>query len=1149
VSLTDATELERALLRSGDDLYRLALLLAPDDTQAVRALLKAVRQLAVTGAAPDEHALYAALLAAQPPERPQRPYRRPPAWARPPAVHAERAPLLSALARLPRAEREALGLTMLRAFEPSQAAPLLGGDELAVRMLVRDALLALAPAALPTLTPATVDSALAPEDCRPTRAALGLNDPALHRDAALRGHLALCAACRAAEQAWQTLTRNVEEALRGALREVRLPPELVAQLQAAARPEQAPVGRALLADRRVRIALVLLPVLALITFLVWPRGAPPVTTSGSTGAAPQAPAPAALVRRAHAQLYAPPPGEGTWHTRYEILWNFADSSYALLNADLWVEPASGRHRAQLVHHDGGGPYEFELGDGQRSAWYAVSPNYAPSLYALNFDPAISRVQLTATPEAQRQMLQARLGSGAWALAAAYLRQAETTELRTWGRQRAADGSLLDLISFSGVSPLALPPDAPNATTSQVTVLLAIDEASGRLREVRELLGAADSEQTARVTWRQAAEEWLNGDAAIARVFDQQLAWNGTGTFVRRGPLADPALPLAQSSALTSLAVGVHLSWTGLWMPASPPPGTTSALLINHGDTPVTPNQYDENSALTFVYLGMGRRLELSTTNSASASPLAGGEVSTLNSNQLIMLARNDQSYKAAIIHKAEGGDQAYTTQIEAFGYTRAELLDVIETLGPPSLAAYRAQARLFASPQPHDAAAFEALLGALEPPPAGAARHFVERVFKRQDHRPDPLGDPYHLPPYGGWPEQLIQDNWSRGDEASGTAESAANTRGDDGTIYARQYLNADHVWYYDARASRVSEFPRRALGPEQRNNEDQNTILRMIACGNGELQTRPDGTRTVRLTEDNWQQYGTCMHPEYSWLLQVQTNGDLYTSPDQTPYLADQIGQTITTLIDLGADGRAVRTQVWAGAPERGTLLQSWERLSDEQVPAGRVPAAAFESKPPAAMIQRNYAENDAGEPAGPSRQLRTLTITEAAQLVRTPLLLPSATPAPTRTVVITRSGELTPTTLVITEPPALDKIETGAPDQPGRSRFIAEGPVFDAALLDGYALRFSYIVRHDRGALTMTIYEGPADSLGAYLRAAAQWSSSTPVSVRLGKRQVNGWRVTERRGSIDWLLFEVDGTLVAVRTATPEILAVIEELEPRGK
>ena len=74
--------------------------------------------------------------------------------------------------------------------------------------------------------------------------------------------------------------------------------------------------------------------------------------------------------------------------------------------------------------------------------------------------------LVATPDQQIRMLTARFQSGAWGIAGNYLRQAESAELRTWGRQRDADGALLDLVSFAGVSPLALPPDGEYATVVQ-----------------------------------------------------------------------------------------------------------------------------------------------------------------------------------------------------------------------------------------------------------------------------------------------------------------------------------------------------------------------------------------------------------------------------------------------------------------------------------------------------------------------------------------------------------------------------------------------------------------------------------------------------------------------------------------------------------
>src|SRR5262245_43575589 len=185
------------------------------------------RLIASAPEAIEESALIGALIEALPQERPRR-VRAPrlPAWAHPPAARAAQAPLLAALARLPRRQRLALGLMLLRAIEPAQAAALLGTDEETAHGIVRDALLALAPQAAPDLAPSDLESANAPEACRPPRAALALGGATLHSDPAIRGHLALCASCRTAEQAWLRITAAVEEALRGALRDIRLPGDL-----------------------------------------------------------------------------------------------------------------------------------------------------------------------------------------------------------------------------------------------------------------------------------------------------------------------------------------------------------------------------------------------------------------------------------------------------------------------------------------------------------------------------------------------------------------------------------------------------------------------------------------------------------------------------------------------------------------------------------------------------------------------------------------------------------------------------------------------------------------------------------------------------------------------------------------------------------
>ncbi len=178
---------------------------------------------------------------------------------------------------------------------------------------------------------------------------------------------------------------------------------------------------------------------------------------------------------------------------------------------------------------------------------------------------------------------------------------------------------------------------PSSTLARSRCLLAIDEASGRLREVRELHGPAGGEQITRTTWRVEREEWLAGSPAT--IFNLGQAWNGIGTFSAQGRMADPALPLVVPERLVPLTIAVQRSWTGIWMPSRPPPGTTSALLLNRSATPIQNNIYGDGEHLTFVYLGGGRRLELNTQSSTADAPvpMADGEAYMLNGQQVRLL--------------------------------------------------------------------------------------------------------------------------------------------------------------------------------------------------------------------------------------------------------------------------------------------------------------------------------------------------------------------------------------------------------------------------------------------------------------------------------------------------------------------------------
>jgi DNA-directed RNA polymerase specialized sigma24 family protein len=1105
VTPTTSTALEHALQQYGDDLYRLALLLASDEAHTAAALHSAVPRLAdAPPDALDELAMSAALVAALPAER-RRIRRRLPAWARLPADRQE-APLVAALARLPRQQRLALGLMLLRGFDATQAANVLGADEAHARALTRDALVALAPYVQPALAPDDLDVDHAPADCRPTRMKLALGGDLAHADPAARGHLALCSDCRAAEQIWQHLTTTAENALRGALRHISLPERLTDDLRAAGARTPQPPHHSLLARQRGRLGLVALAVIAVIALLVLPGRRAPAVVSTGAASAPAALAPHELVDRAIGQLYAPPAGAGVWHGRWEIRWSFAGGSYATLNADAWTDTGSSRHRVQLAHIDGGGPFEFELADETGNLWYATTQNYAPSLYPALLDGNDLRARLKVTPDEAQRMLRARLSSGAWDLPAAYLRQAQAApELHSWGLQHTPDGATLEIISFDGFTPLAQPPDAPDAANVPTTILLAIDVQSGALYEVRELIGPEGGERSSRTTWRFVAGEWLTATQDVARAFNLRQAWNGTGDFgePRAAGYADPALPLVPAAQVMSLASVLQQN-SALWLPSRPRPDAERAVLLSSSD----------GASFWTVYLGAGRRLVIRTfIGAGDASPvLSGGEMIALDGRQVVLQPANGQTYQARLTFRGPFDEQV-RIWISAIGYTRAELLDVLRGFGPPTAESYRAQASLFADPQAHDPAAFDALLGALATPtipPGGAARHFVERTFTRHSPVPDPFGDPYHLPLYGGRPEELLIENWVRADAAG--VETTSIERDAGGTVYGRQYLGPATVWYYDAPNSSARQMHTSDLMLINRINLDQAIVFDLLVRGGSRLVTLPDGTRAISNSQP-------LLDTRFVGVLSNQQN-----DPDAGgPYLGDlNIDTPVTTLVALGADGRPRRIETHAAVPGRDSiLLETWELVSDEQRPAERIPVGTFDASPPAALTFQDY---HAPFVAYPGPALATVTITDALRLVRTPLfVLPPGT--------------------------GIDAPLIEAGDPANRQVDVWDSNVFSAALQRGMAIRLTYELPSSGPATTTAfIYEGDAATFSAYLRtqSTSRWGrqSSVPVRITIGERTIDGWRITASDGL--WTLFELDGTLLAAQTIYDEQVAALARLQP---
>ncbi|GAB4202453.1 MAG: hypothetical protein OHK0022_25680 [Roseiflexaceae bacterium] len=1105
---TTPAPLEQILLRYGDDLYRLALLLAPGDRQAADLIVAAVRRTPLGATLPDETALYSALAAALPPERSD----RPPAWMLRPQGRPVDAPVLAALARLPRAQRLAIGLILLREMPAEQAAPAVGLEADQLRRMVRDGLALLAPQILPDLPQEHFDESAVPEECRAARRALELNSPALHNDPALRGHLALCPHCRAAEQSWEQITTRVEEVLRRTLREVVLPQEVFEQAAAPPQPSLLTRARGLLAQTWLRRALVPLAVLALVAVLVLPRGQAGTPTGGAPPAPPAQAEPRALVQRALDGLYTPPPGgTGVWHGRWKIRWDFDNSVYATLNAEAWRDPADGRYRLQLVHEAGGGPYEFVLSPSAQRAWYAVTRLYGDSIYPQLSPRDSTQLDLRLTPEQNRRMLEARLGSGAWGIAADYLRQAlQASDLRSWGRQRAENGDTLEVLSFRGTSPLGPPPDAPTAPPEPVTLLLTINLHSGALYEVRELSGPAGSEQVGRTTWQFQSEEWISDPIKANQQFELEQVWGGRSGFVRRDTLPDPSLPLVNPQQLRPLAQALrNQSWPPL--PPSAPPDATRALLFT---------QQSRGSDNTYAaYIGERRSVVIAWIWDEQPSNRGTDDVPVeqieLDGRLATLTPLSGRRYQARI--PVVGDSTVAVLRVETHGYTRAELIDLIGSLRPLSLENYQAQAPLFFDPRSAEAEATAALQQALAATPAqqeGAVRHVVSRLFQRQAGQQIPGNNPYQGPPFEGLPEELRFELWGR--TSDGTQEIATRTRALDGTEpLERSYLGNGRLWIYNRPLNRLTGYS--WDGPASFIPWQQ-TLIELLDCGNLRLRREADGTTVVSRVTQEWRG-PNCQSSQYGW----QSTDPLRARAQRGPFVADITEDTLTTRVFLNAEGRFVRSEIRAGQTSVGTLIEAWELERDEWLPVEQVPADVFDPEPPQALINLRY-----DQPFNQEQPLLEISPEQALERVPTGLWVLPVTGAPDA-------------------PVQLQAIEVVSVQPNPRYTYRLEDP-FSYALEQGLAVRFTYqFFNTASGQMigTNAIYQGSDTELGAYLRSSGHWLSAAPTEISVGDRRVEAWALSNLNNE-PWLIFTLDGTVVAMEGRSVARAFAAEALQP---
>ncbi|MFP4437504.1 MAG: hypothetical protein ACLFVO_09675 [Chloroflexaceae bacterium] len=1015
-------------------------------------------------------------------------------------------PLYQAIRELPRLQRQMLGLHLLAGYDLPLMTRVSGVDEIdeaAAQTLLQTALTTLAPYAGVELP----DSDRT-DRCPATRSSLMRADGSKGSDTTTREHLALCSACRAFERAWSNLTRQVEQSLRGTLRHQTLPPAFYALVQ----------PKTTLSDWLRTPMLVPLLVLLFIGGIVLP-GFFRQPTQPETAEVLAAVPPRDLVRQALDQVGQPPAGTGVWHAQWELLWYFSDGSFAPLQADAWLDTENpARHRIQFAHADSGAPYELQIGDGRQALWYALHPTYYGSLYSsLATVSAPQLIHRTMEPEAQEQVRTARFQTGVWDLGPNYLRQAAAApDLRTLGQQRSGD-RVVQIVSFVGVSPLELPPDAPGATTRQVTVLLTLDQEDGRLRKVTELLGPANGVQTSRVTWQLRSEEWIVADQPIRPVFDPDHAWTGKRNFNAepQGTSADPDLLLIEQEEVYHPAL---LNNNIAWLPTSgsedaPVPGARRALLYRI-----------KNNTLQITYLGTGRQLTLPVEGGVSFTAGQPDEQIEVGPWTVDLYAGKGQRYRLKLqrsLSEAQTNSAAafwsgiVEQEIYADGYTRAELLQVVRSLQPFNTQSLLDQEHLFVRPanlKPEvDAALLNALRAAFVDEET-AVRYWREQHYLRQNPEADPLADPYHSPRYEGRTETMIRENWvSFSDE---TPRYFQRSRQADGTLHSSRYVDSQQIWYYWHEADLVESFEHRQEIPHDRiNTFDRGieTIFTMLTDPGEQtvLLEQPDGTRVISRTEPIKENNFTQSYQSLPYL------GDIEPFPLQR-----------TTTLHLSADdGKPVemRTSVVPSNPENTImpgLIEQWQLLETADLSLEEVPPELRRGEPPPASVHFMRDPNT-------HRQIRQVTLSQERDSAETPLFrLPDDAPL-----------QLYATNDEVTQP------ESNA------------GTVALDSLPRMLVQIHAYREPNDRDT-RLLLFQGPAQPLHAFLQVFNNpwWDRSEPRRVVIAGREVDAWLMQRNQGRTAryWLFAEIDGTLLIAEgkdswfldTAMP-LLATLEMKE----
>jgi hypothetical protein len=567
----------------------------------------------------------------------------------------------------------------------------------------------------------------------------------------------------AAQLDWQATLEQIRDGIHTTIGKQHLPPACRDDIEDALTRKPEDEDRWWQRHAGLLSVLGILLVLLLIMVKPWQQTAPPA-------AAATEPSPQEIVEET-LETWTTQPVSGTLHRRVWAV-NERLPNTPVLVTELWLQADSPRHRVQ-VHKDGS-LVEWQIGDGTKQLSHAAEPMYSSCQWQ---DPMVlDRIMrmYPATPEEQRIARDARLTLGAYGQGYHFLRTAlAAPDLRSLGTQYT-DETPVVLLSYT---------DAHTPTPRRL--LLSIDPWEHQLRSVRELSGEG-TQTTARELWRLEAHEILLTSASTTTP-----PWPPSR--LERDRLVDPACPGLDEERVASLHNLVAYPF-GLHLPTELPSDISRGALLS--TTGITWDAYSPQSTRV-ILIGSDRWLMLYGPEYRSTYEIGGIQ----QGRWYVTLGEKQQQIIGSLCepNRFEPDERwcMSSLQLIARGWTKDELLALIDTLAPVSPQTWIALDDIFLNPQPLSSevkAVLADTFAAIHLPSEGILHTTAEYHKRVNPHRPE-RQDPYFVPPAIADPEDYTREEWL--DISSTETRRKAITSTPDGTVTGVEINDGARNLYY----------------------------------------------------------------------------------------------------------------------------------------------------------------------------------------------------------------------------------------------------------------------------------------------------------------------------------------------------------------